>query len=150
MPILNRLKTYIWEEDKEKMSKKDLDWHLSNLVSSLVMRSAQLHFCHFCISSGFLHEVLGELYECFNDWADDVMETGRYPNNSVGPTISVEISQYPTDPLKTTTDIVLQTVEDIKKAKDLAEKEKEEGIVSIFDNILSEIEKFRYKLRNLK
>jgi DNA-binding ferritin-like protein len=160
MTVLERLNKYrITEQDfpqnNDEISPEENNqhFHLLRGISNLIIDSARLHYCHFRISSGFIHETLGKLYKCYANWADDLMETSHYPsllamaNNFSERTVDYDIAT--TTPLGTAQEIIKFTKNDLTIIYNNAESLRDRGISSIAENILVELERFQYMLTNL-
>lgn len=152
MPILQRLSSYKDEAYTSDGSEfGSLPEALLFAIEEMIVNSAQLHFCHFRTKSGYVHETLGELYSKYNDWADDLMETQLYPElMKVQLQTPHQVTSCPDKPHIMALGIVDQTCGRLDGVKEMAEQEGETGVANICENIIVELERYMYKLKNLK
>lgn len=152
MPIFQRLSNY---KDESYVSDgtefSSLPEYVLFTVEEMIVNSAQLHFCHFRTKSGYVHETLGDLYPKFNDWADDLTETNLYPElMKIELQTPHQVMSNPPKPHIMALGIVDQTMGRLDGLKERAEQEGETGLANICENIIVDLERFVYKLKNLK
>lgn len=138
---------------------------IQEIVRKLIVDSANLHFCHFRTKSGFIHEVLGELYPKYNDWADDLIETQYFamtqqPVDQGTLSATFALNPYPQNPDQDCINIVKQTqrylenllssIQNSEGNQNTANDSRNTGVENIIENILVELERYHYKLTNLR
>lgn len=139
--LIESIQTYI--ESSNAFEPNDI----SDFAHLLLMASTQAHIWHFNCDTMMQHELLEELYNDLQDWADKIAEIemvnseGKLPASKVSISIDYEYS----------TEKVIELLKSLKRdgQKIVESIDGNEGLVNSFGDLLEGIDIYLYKLTNL-